>query len=128
MTKPIRRLAAPLAIAGLIVGLAHPVLAGNQAFESETQSSSVPMLFDVLVMRPMGLAATVMGTAFYLFPVAPIMALDPARRHRQADPAADRGARALHLQRPDRPSSLGRPQRLKSTCISSMPVMKLEFR
>lgn len=76
MPNRIRRLAAPLVIAGLVLGLAHPVFAtNNRAFEVETQSSSVPMMFDVLVMRPIGLAATMVGTVFYVFPVAPLMAI-----------------------------------------------------
>jgi len=75
LPKLTRRLASPLAIAGLILGLAHPVWAGNQAFETETQSSMVPMMFDVLVMRPIGLAATVVGAVVYVFPVAPILAM-----------------------------------------------------
>ena len=74
MSNPIRRLAAPLAIAGLLLSLSHPAVA-SQAFEVETQSSSVPMMFDVLIMRPIGLAATVIGTAVYVFPVLPLMAM-----------------------------------------------------
>ena len=75
MPHRIRRFVAPLVLAGLLVSLAHPALAGNRAFETETQSSQVPMMFDVLVMRPLGLAATVVGAAFYVFPVAPMMAI-----------------------------------------------------
>lgn len=75
MPQPIRRLAAPLAILALTVSLAHPALARNQAFDVETESSQVPMMFDVLFMRPLGLVATVTGTLVYLFPVMPIMAV-----------------------------------------------------
>ena len=46
-------------------------------FDQETNdlNHSVPMLFDILLMRPMGLLMTAMGTAVYIFPVAPVMLL-----------------------------------------------------
>lgn len=73
MPNPFRRLAAALAIAALIVGLAHPVAAADRMYDVDDKTATVPMIFDVLVMRPIGLMMTVTGVMVYVFPVAPIM-------------------------------------------------------
>ena len=75
MPNLFRRLAAALAIAALIVGLAHPVAAADRMYDVDDKSATVPMIFDVLVMRPIGLMMTVTGAMVYVFPVAPIMAI-----------------------------------------------------
>jgi len=70
-----RRLAATLAIAGLVLGLASPSLAEGRLADVGDEQSAVPMIFDIAVMRPIGLTSTIIGSLFYVFPVLPIMAI-----------------------------------------------------
>ena len=74
MLNRIRHFAAALATAGLALTLALPARADRVA-EISNEPSSVPMIFDIVIMRPLGLLATGVGAAFYVFPVAPMMAL-----------------------------------------------------
>jgi hypothetical protein len=74
MLNRIRHFAAALATTGLALSLALPAHADRVA-EISNEPSSVPMIFDVAIMRPIGLVTCVLGAAFYLVPVAPIMAL-----------------------------------------------------
>ncbi len=73
MLNRIRHFASAFAIAGLALTLAAPARADRLSGAGE--SSSVPVVFDVLVMRPIGLLTSVVGLAVYLVPVAPIVAL-----------------------------------------------------
>lgn len=75
MPNLIRRLAAALATAGLILSLAHPALAANRYGAASDEPATMPLIFDAIVMRPVGLAATLVGTVFYAFPVLPIMSI-----------------------------------------------------
>jgi len=75
MQNRIRRFAAAFAIAGLVLSLAHPALAVDRMAEGEDEPSAVPMIFDILVMRPIGLTTVAVGTLFYIVPVMPIMAI-----------------------------------------------------
>ena len=75
MQNRIRRFAAALATAGLVLSLATPALASDRPYAVDAEPSAMPMIFDVLVMRPVGLAMTIVGTVTYVFPVAPIMAV-----------------------------------------------------
>ena len=74
MLNRIRHFAAAFATAGLALTLALPVRADRVA-DISNEPSSVPVIFDVAVMRPIGLLTCVVGAAFYLVPVAPIVAL-----------------------------------------------------
>jgi hypothetical protein len=58
----------------LAAALVQPAFAMNST-DMGGEPSAVPMAFDALVMRPIGLLMTVVGTAVYLVPVAPIVAL-----------------------------------------------------
>ena len=60
------------AVAVLALSLAQPAFAAS-SMDMGGEPSAVPMIFDVLVMRPIGLAMTAVGTVVYLVPVAPIM-------------------------------------------------------
>ncbi len=66
---------AMLALA-LILCLASPVAAtsalGRDIADGDT---TVPLVFDAIVLRPLGLMMTLVGTMVYVFPVAPITAL-----------------------------------------------------
>ena len=67
MRKRFRKTTVAVVTAAMILSLATPAA----AFDRETTdlSNSVPMMFDILLMRPIGLAMTVAGVVFY-FPVA----------------------------------------------------------
>ncbi len=60
----------------LVLCLASPAAAtsalGRDIADGET---AVPMVFDAIVLRPLGLMMTLVGTMVYAFPVAPITAL-----------------------------------------------------
>jgi hypothetical protein len=74
MLNRIHRCAAAFATAGLVLSLALPARADRVA-ESSMEPSSVPIIFDIAVMRPIGLLTCIVGAAFYVVPVAPIVAL-----------------------------------------------------
>ena len=74
MLNRIRQFTAASAAAALALALAQPARADRVA-EIGNEPSSVPVIFDVAVMRPIGLITCVIGAAFYLVPVAPIVAL-----------------------------------------------------
>ncbi len=61
----------------LILCLASPAAAVTSALGRDTgeNENSVPILFDVMVLRPLGLTVTILGTVLYAFPVAPITAM-----------------------------------------------------
>jgi hypothetical protein len=63
-----------LAVAFLALAMAQPALAMDSTDMGE-EPAAVPMIFDVLLMRPLGLLMTGFGTMVYLVPVAPIMAI-----------------------------------------------------
>ena len=60
----------------LILCLASPAAAtsalGRDIADGE---SAVPIVFDAVVLRPLGLMMTLLGTMVYAFPVAPLTAL-----------------------------------------------------
>jgi hypothetical protein len=59
-----------------LLPLSRPLPArADRMAELSNEPSSVPVIFDVAVMRPLGLITCVVGAAFYLFPVAPITLL-----------------------------------------------------
>jgi hypothetical protein len=74
MPNRIRRFTAAVATAGLALTLALPASADRMA-EISNEPNQVPVIFDIAVMRPLGLLACIVGTVFYVVPVAPIVAL-----------------------------------------------------
>jgi len=74
MRNRIRRFVAACVMAGLVLSAAHPAMADRVA-EVGDEPTAVPMIFDALVMRPIGLMTVALGTLVYVFPVAPIMAI-----------------------------------------------------
>ena len=74
MLNRIRHLAAAFATAGLALTFTLPARADRMA-DISNEPSMVPVIFDVAVMRPIGLLTCVVGAAFYVVPVAPIVAL-----------------------------------------------------
>lgn len=71
MLNRIRQFAAVCATAGLALTLALPARADRMA-DISNEPSTVPVVFDVAFMRPIGLLTCVVGAAFYVFPVMPI--------------------------------------------------------
>ena len=73
MRTRFRSLIAAVLTGAVILAAATPAA----AFDRETNdlNNSVPMLFDILVMRPLGLVMTITGAAIYAFPVAPLTLL-----------------------------------------------------
>lgn len=57
----------------LVLGLASPAGAGTALGRDHgDMESSVPVVFDVVVLRPLGLAMMALGTVFYAAPVLPL--------------------------------------------------------
>lgn len=73
MRTRFRRPVAALASAALILSLASP--AGAFIRDEGDRKNSVPIVFDVLLLRPLGFLMTLGGAALYVFPVAPVTAL-----------------------------------------------------
>ena len=77
MPARIRSFVAALTIAALLGGSAAPAFAEGFGTHDETTAyaSSVPVVFDILLLRPIGLLMTAGGLVLYAFPVLPITAL-----------------------------------------------------
>jgi hypothetical protein len=73
MRKRFRKSIVALMTGTMLLAAATPAAAFDQ--ETNDLNHSVPMLFDILVMRPLGLVMTVGGLALYAFPVAPLTLL-----------------------------------------------------
>jgi hypothetical protein len=71
MKRWIRALAT-VVIALTVVAQAAPAAATARDFEDRGR---VNILFDIMVLRPLGFAATALGSALFAIPVAPIMAI-----------------------------------------------------
>ncbi len=60
----------------LVLGLASPAAAASALGRDHGDlEGSVPVVLDVLLLRPIGLAMTFAGAALYAFPVAPLTAM-----------------------------------------------------
>jgi hypothetical protein len=74
MPNRIRQFTAASATAALALAVALPARADRVA-EIGNEPSSVPIILDAAVLRPIGLVTTIIGAVFYVFPVAPLMAV-----------------------------------------------------
>jgi hypothetical protein len=82
MRRPMQMLSHALAIAALAACAAAP--ASEDPFEPDTAPTGEEMAVDIIVVRPLSLAGTVLGTAIFIVAL-PFNALtlnfyDPARR------------------------------------------------
>lgn len=77
MPARIRSFVAALMVAALFGSTAAPAFADGFGTHDDTTAyaSSVPVLFDILILRPAGLLMTAGGLVLYTFPVLPITAL-----------------------------------------------------
>jgi hypothetical protein len=72
MNRCLQGIAAALVAVALIFAHAGPAMASAKDFEEQ---GSVNVVFDAMVLRPLGLVVTALGGAIFVFPVAPIVAL-----------------------------------------------------
>ena len=76
MHHSLRGIARAILALALVVSLASPAAAASSlGKDSGDVEQSVPIVFDALLLRPIGLALTILGTVFYAVPVAPITAI-----------------------------------------------------
>jgi hypothetical protein len=75
MSLRFRRYAAALSAAVLLIAAASPIAAASRMVDDGDRPNSVPVVFDAIVLRPIGLMMTVFGAMFYAVPVAPIVAM-----------------------------------------------------
>lgn len=76
MQLSLRALVSAFATLAVVLSLAAPAAAGN-AFSRDDGDieSSVPVVVDLLLLRPLGLVMTALGAVIYAVPVAPITAI-----------------------------------------------------
>lgn len=74
MSRRFHRVAVAILTLVLAVGLASPALASpfDSDKSGQDEAKSVQVVVDVLVLRPLGLMMTALGTVFYAVPVAPL--------------------------------------------------------
>jgi hypothetical protein len=75
MQPSFRALVSAIASLALIVSLASQAGAATFSRDDGDIESSVPVVVDLLVLRPLGLAMTALGVVVYAFPVAPLTAI-----------------------------------------------------
>jgi len=77
MLARIRSFVAALGIAAVLFGASAPVFAEGLRSDdpNDNQEAEVPVVLDVLVLRPLGLLMTAGGLVLYAFPVLPITAV-----------------------------------------------------
>jgi ABC-type transport system involved in cytochrome c biogenesis permease subunit len=76
MFRPVRSFVAALLMSTLLLAQATSALAGDGLSTTQLteQSSSVPLLLDALLLRPVGMLVTGLGTVTFCA-IAPIMAI-----------------------------------------------------
>ena len=72
MNRWIRGLTVTLGIAAVLLTHAAPAAASKKDFEDHGR---VNIVFDAVVLRPIGLAMTAVGAMIFAFPVAPIVGI-----------------------------------------------------
>jgi hypothetical protein len=70
-----RRLTSHFLVLMIVLCLALPAGASGVVRDDGDVPNSVPLVLDVVLLRPLGLMATAVGAVFYAFPVAPIVAI-----------------------------------------------------
>lgn len=70
-----RRLTKSILLLTIILGLALPASANTLSRDNGDIQNRVPILVDVMLLRPLGLVTTALGAVIYAFPVAPITAI-----------------------------------------------------
>jgi len=91
MNRCLQGIAAALVAVALIFAHAGPAMASAQEFEDRGE---VNVFFDAVLLRPIGLVVTALGSVLFAFPVAPIVALTrPADLHKPLDYLVLRPAR-----------------------------------
>ena len=70
-----RNLTHHVLIVAIALCLAAPASANQMSRDNGDKPTSVPILLDVALLRPIGLVMTTVGAIVYAFPVAPIVAI-----------------------------------------------------
>jgi hypothetical protein len=74
MSRSFRAFAAALLTSALILTQAAPAFAVNTMHTSENEPNAVPVIFDAVILRPVGLIMTAVGAVGFCL-VAPFMAI-----------------------------------------------------
>jgi len=74
MSRSIRAFVAASLTCALLLGQAAPAFAMNTMGSVENEPNAVPVLFDALILRPVGLMMTAVGAVGFCL-VAPLMAI-----------------------------------------------------
>jgi hypothetical protein len=70
------RIGSAVLIVMMALALATPAAATNTLTRDDGDyEHAVPVVVDAILLRPMGLMMTALGTVFYAFPVAPLTAI-----------------------------------------------------
>lgn len=72
MNRCLQGVAAALVAAALIFAQVTPAAASARGFEDRRE---VNIIFDAMLLRPLGLAVTAIGGALFAFPIGPIVAV-----------------------------------------------------
>ena len=72
MNRWIRSCGATLGVVAIVLGTAGPALAGAKDFEDHGR---VNIIFDAVILRPFGLATTILGAAIFALPVGPLVGM-----------------------------------------------------
>ena len=75
MLARIRGFVAAFTIAALLTGTSAPAFGESLDLGDSEEEASVPVVLDVLLLRPLGLLMTAGGLVLYAFPVLPITAV-----------------------------------------------------
>lgn len=75
MQRSFRVLVSTIASLALILSLASQAGAASFSRDEGDIESSVPVVVDVMLLRPLGLCMTALGLVVYAFPVAPLTAI-----------------------------------------------------
>lgn len=74
MSRPVRSFFAALVTSALLFSQVAPALAANSVNAMEEEERSVPVLFDAMILRPIGMLVTGVGAVAFCA-VAPLMAI-----------------------------------------------------
>lgn len=79
MFSRLRRASAALCIIALVAGVTSPAFAGPDDIEDFINSSGTvandltsPPMFDLMILRPLGLVTFALSSVLFVFPVAPL--------------------------------------------------------
>lgn len=72
MNRWIHSVGATLGVVAMVLGVAGPAAASTKELEDQ---GKVNVVFDAMILRPLGLATTALGAALFAVPVAPLVGM-----------------------------------------------------